>query len=103
MRAVEVLVVTSDRGLCGAFNANVIKQAQAVVAQRSGVALTVSTAGRKGNEFFRRRGATLGADYPQQGWVSYGQAVQIASASRSATSPARSTKSCSSTASSCRR
>jgi F-type H+-transporting ATPase subunit gamma len=78
VRAVEVLVVTSDRGLCGAFNANVIKQAQAAVAQRRGVALTVSTAGRKGNEFFRRRGATLGADYPQQGWVSYGQAVQIA-------------------------
>jgi F-type H+-transporting ATPase subunit gamma len=78
VRAAEILVVTSDRGLCGAFNANVIKQAQAAVAARSGLSLTLSTAGRKANEFFRRRGATLGADYPQQGWVTYGQAVQIA-------------------------
>ncbi len=79
VRAAEILVVTSDRGLCGAFNANVIRQAQAAVGQRSGLSLTLSTAGRKGNEFFRRRlGASMGADYPQQGWVSYGQAVQIA-------------------------
>jgi F-type H+-transporting ATPase subunit gamma len=78
LRAAEILVVTSDRGLCGAFNANVIKLAQAVVAARSGLALTLSTAGRKGNEFFRRRQASMGADFPQQGWVTYGQAVQIA-------------------------
>jgi F-type H+-transporting ATPase subunit gamma len=79
VRAAEILVVTSDRGLCGAFNANVIKQAQAVVGQRSGLTLTLSSAGRKGNEFFRRRlGASMGADFPQQGWVTYGQAVQIA-------------------------
>jgi len=78
VRAAEMLVVTSDRGLCGAFNANVVKQAQAVVAARRGLSLTVSTAGRKGNEFFRRRRASMGADYPQQGWVTYGQAVQIA-------------------------
>jgi F-type H+-transporting ATPase subunit gamma len=78
-RAAEILVVTSDRGLCGAFNANVIKQAQATLAARGGVSVTVSTAGRKGNEFFRKRlGASMGADYPQQGWVTYGQAVQIA-------------------------
>jgi len=41
--------------------------------------LTLTTAGRKANEFFRRRHpASLGNDYPQHGWVSYGQAVDIA-------------------------
>ena len=78
VRAVEVLVVTSDRGLCGAFNANVMKFAQGVIAKRSGVALTITTAGRKANEFFRRRfPGSMGADYPQQGWVRYEQAAAI--------------------------
>lgn len=78
VRAAELLIVTSDRGLCGAFNANVIKHAQGVIAARSGLALTLSTAGRKGNEFFRKRfPGAMGADYPQQGWVRYAQAAEI--------------------------
>jgi F-type H+-transporting ATPase subunit gamma len=77
-RALEILIVTSDRGLCGAFNLNVIKHAQSVIAARAGVALTITTAGRKGNEFFRRRfPAQIGANYPQQGWVQYAQACEI--------------------------
>jgi F-type H+-transporting ATPase subunit gamma len=79
VRAVEVLVVTSDRGLCGAFNGNAIKFAQGVLAARSGLSLTLSTAGRKGNEFFRKRFPNaMGSDYPQQGWVQYAQAARIA-------------------------
>lgn len=79
MRAAEILVVTSDRGLCGGFNANVIKHAQGVIAARAGLKLTLTTAGRKGNEFLRKRFASsMGFDYPQQGWVQYAQAAQIA-------------------------
>jgi F-type H+-transporting ATPase subunit gamma len=78
VRAVELLVVTSDRGLCGAFNANVMKFGQGVIAARKGVSLTITTAGRKANEFFRRRfPGSMGADYPQQGWVRYEQAAAI--------------------------
>ena len=51
-----LIIVTADRGLCGSFNANVIKAAgQFILAQgRSGIALGL--VGRKGRDFFRRRG-----------------------------------------------
>jgi F-type H+-transporting ATPase subunit gamma len=80
-RAAEVLVVTSDRGLCGAFNANVIKQALLVVRtrQQDGLSVEISTAGKKAREAFQRRMPdALREHYPQDGWVSFGQAAAIA-------------------------
>ncbi len=82
VRRVEFVVVTSDRGLCGAFNSNVLKHAGPLVNQRAdaGTAVTITTAGKKARDFFRRRRPDdLGADHPQHGWVHYGQAVEIAS------------------------
>ena len=77
-RAAEIVVVTSDRGLCGAFNANVLKFAQQVIGARAGQSVTITTAGRKANEFFRKRyPGSMGGDYPQQGWVQYAQAARI--------------------------
>jgi F-type H+-transporting ATPase subunit gamma len=77
--AVEIVVVTSDRGLCGAFNANVIKLAQKLLRERTQVAITLTTAGKKGRDFFRReRADQLGPHFPQSGWVTYGQAAEIA-------------------------
>src|SRR3990172_8673157 len=35
IRRVEFLIVTGDRGLCGAFNANVIKAAEAEIRERA--------------------------------------------------------------------
>jgi len=53
----EVVVVTSDRGLCGAFNANILRNAteflQGCEARRARV--TVSLVGRKSRDYFRRR------------------------------------------------
>ena len=80
LRAVEVVVVSSDRGLCGAFNANVCKHADRLIQERlrAGQAVTLTTAGRKFREFAKRRYAEkLGDDYPQAGWVQYGQAAEI--------------------------
>ena len=80
-RAVEVFVVTSDRGLCGAFNANVIKQALMAVRtrQQAGAVLEISTAGKKAREAFQRRMPdALREHYPQEGWVTFGQAAAIA-------------------------
>jgi len=56
-RNIEVLVVTSDRGLCGAFNANILRRAGEFLreCEARGVKVTVSFVGRKGREFFRRR------------------------------------------------
>ena len=54
---IELLVVTSDRGLCGAFNTNILRKAVEVLRQKqeAGCTVTVSVVGRKGRDFFRRR------------------------------------------------
>jgi F-type H+-transporting ATPase subunit gamma len=52
---VLLIVVTADKGLCGAFNTNVIKTATQHVLARSGQQYTLSLVGRKGRDFFRRR------------------------------------------------
>ena len=80
-RSVELLVVTSNRGLCGAFNANAIKLARAVFNNRqaAGMQVTISTAGKKAREAFQRRHPdALGRHYPQDGWVTYGRAADAA-------------------------
>jgi F-type H+-transporting ATPase subunit gamma len=80
-RNAEFVIVTSNRGLCGAFNANVLKHADALIAEReqAGKGVTITTAGRKANEYYKRhRRQDLGADYPQEGWVQFGQVVEIA-------------------------
>lgn len=57
VRKLDVVVFTSDRGLCGAFNSNVIKHALAVIGERiSGLeSVSVIPVGRRGRDFFRRR------------------------------------------------
>jgi F-type H+-transporting ATPase subunit gamma len=56
-KRLEVVVVASDRGLCGAFNANVLKAGAALLAERASQfeQVFVSTIGRKATEFVRRR------------------------------------------------
>lgn len=53
----ELLVVTSDRGLCGAFNTNILRQAVEFLEEQTsqGKQVSVSLAGRKSIDFFRRR------------------------------------------------
>ena len=52
-----LIVVTSDRGLCGGFNANICKAAERFVRERSAdfSEMSVVTIGRKGYEFLRHR------------------------------------------------
>jgi F-type H+-transporting ATPase subunit gamma len=54
---IELLAVTSDRGLCGAFNTNILRKAVEFLRekQEAGAAVSVSVVGRKGRDFFRRR------------------------------------------------
>jgi F-type H+-transporting ATPase subunit gamma len=52
-----LIVVTADRGLCGSFNANVIKAGgQFVLTQGRTGGVSLALIGRKGRDFFRRRG-----------------------------------------------
>jgi F-type H+-transporting ATPase subunit gamma len=61
VRRAGVLVVTSDRGLAGSYNSNVLRLAEAAIARaRSGGAEpVVYVAGRKGLSYFRFRGMPL--------------------------------------------
>jgi F-type H+-transporting ATPase subunit gamma len=54
---VELLLITADRGLCGSFNNNLIVAAEkfAKAKQAEGIEVVLTTAGRKGGEYFRRR------------------------------------------------
>ena len=49
------LVVTADRGLCGAFNTNILRAAQNVIAEKAWPHVELLPIGRKANDFFRRR------------------------------------------------
>ncbi len=50
-----LVLVTADRGLCGAFNANLIRAAQGYLAEAGADNVSLVTVGRKGRDFFRRR------------------------------------------------
>src|SRR5690348_6307413 len=54
-KSVLLLVVTSDKGLCGPFNANVIKAATNAIRERGWSSVELLPIGRKANDFFRRR------------------------------------------------
>jgi F-type H+-transporting ATPase subunit gamma len=61
---VLIVVITSNRGLCGAFNANVIKEARRVVAEKyydqfKDGRLSLLTIGKKGFDFFRKQRVKL--------------------------------------------
>jgi F-type H+-transporting ATPase subunit gamma len=59
------LVLTSDRGLCGAFNTNINKAAERAWREKeaAGVAVRFATVGRKGREYLQRRRADVAQDF----------------------------------------
>jgi F-type H+-transporting ATPase subunit gamma len=81
VKRVEILVVTSDRGLCGAFNSNLIRTAQTAIVEREarGEQVSLALVGRKGVDFFRRR-RPGNVVYSAAGIarVEYGHAVHLA-------------------------
>jgi F-type H+-transporting ATPase subunit gamma len=60
---VLLVVVTADKGLCGAFNANIIRAARRFLEDRAGSAPALSLVGRKGRDFFRRRAALVRSEH----------------------------------------
>jgi F-type H+-transporting ATPase subunit gamma len=65
-RNVDVVVLTSDRGLAGGFNSNIIRRVNRFLLEnaRAYQRIRLVTIGRKGNEFFRRRDVEVLKDYP---------------------------------------
>jgi F-type H+-transporting ATPase subunit gamma len=80
-RRVEIVVFTSNRGLCGAFNANVLRFADRLVAarEREGQVVGITCVGRKAVEYFmRRRPRQLEGKHVYDGWASYESAAALA-------------------------
>jgi F-type H+-transporting ATPase subunit gamma len=64
IRRAEVVVLTSDRGLAGGFNSNVIRRANRYIYENASLErIQMSTVGRKGYDFFRQRGQTIRKDF----------------------------------------
>lgn len=55
-RPTLVIVVSADKGLCGGFNTNIVKQAAEVITTAGGAGVTLGLVGRKGRDFFQKRG-----------------------------------------------
>ena len=66
IKQVGVVLLSSNRGLCGGFNANVAQKAlQLIKQQRSEAIISCLTLGKKGRDYIRHRGAQVTADFPK--------------------------------------
>ncbi len=63
--SVTLVVVAGDKGLCGAFNANILREATALIRGGRWERLDLVLVGRRGIDFFRRRGLVAVAAYPE--------------------------------------
>ncbi|MDI6727390.1 MAG: ATP synthase F1 subunit gamma [Thermodesulfovibrionales bacterium] len=65
-KKIEVIALTGDKGLCGAFNTNIMKAAFKLIKeiQSEGIDVSVSAIGKKGTDLLKRRGFT-----PRQSWL----------------------------------
>jgi F-type H+-transporting ATPase subunit gamma len=52
---IDLIVLTSDRGLCGGFNANLLRQSEAFQRERGDRTTRLMLVGRKGLDYYRRR------------------------------------------------
>jgi F-type H+-transporting ATPase subunit gamma len=79
-KKVKLVVLTSDRGLCGAYNTNILRKAVEAVRQfqADGKEVKVNVVGRKGRDFFRKRPAyTLGKVWSDLGMIDYEKAADV--------------------------
>jgi F-type H+-transporting ATPase subunit gamma len=62
-KRVQLIVVSSDTGLAGAFNSNLLRAAQRFIDERDRSGLRIETMGRKGRDYFKRRNFTLSGEH----------------------------------------
>jgi F-type H+-transporting ATPase subunit gamma len=62
-RAVDLIAVTSDKGLCGSFNSNVLNASRRFMREHGDTPVSVVAVGKKTRDFARRRGWTIVDEY----------------------------------------
>ena len=78
-----LVLITADKGLCGAFNTNLTKAAQAFMRASADKTIELVAIGRKGRDFFRNRHANIVAEYlglTGKGRVEFSEALEVARA-----------------------
>ncbi len=75
---VQLVLITSDKGLAGAFNANLIKAAQRFAVEHQPAATDFMLIGRKGRDFFLKRGVPITGEHLGMAKVQYEDAAGIA-------------------------
>lgn len=66
LRRVLLVVMSSDRGLCGAFNTNIMKRAERFLDEQGSRfdSLEIATIGRRGADYFKKRKVATVRDFP---------------------------------------
>ncbi len=80
-KTVDILIMTSDRGLCGAFNSNIIKKANAFIKERKaeGLDVSLSLIGKKALDYYKRRDMNIRKSWTGlSGKVSFAGSQEIA-------------------------
>src|ERR671918_2702379 len=76
-----LVLITADKGLCGAFNTNLTKAAQQFIRDNPDKTVELLAIGRKGRDFFRSRRAVIAAEYiglTGKGRVEFSEALDVA-------------------------
>jgi F-type H+-transporting ATPase subunit gamma len=76
-----LVLITADKGLAGAFNANLIKASQSFLKEHDGKTVELLAVGRKGRDFYRRRAVEIVGEYiglTGKGRITYAEAVEVA-------------------------
>jgi F-type H+-transporting ATPase subunit gamma len=76
-----LVLVTADKGLCGAFNTNLTKAAQTFIKENPDKTVELLPIGRKGRDFFRNRHANLVGEFlglTGKGRVEFSEALEVA-------------------------
>ncbi len=76
-KKVGVLLLTTDKGLCGALNTNIFRALQQFISQNDAKDLMFYTLGKKGRNFLVKTGRDLAADFENTDLISFRQATQI--------------------------
>ena len=78
-----LVLITADKGLCGGFNTNLTKAAQAFIRDNPDKNVEIMAIGRKGRDFFRSRHATITSEFlglTGKGRVEFSEALEVAQA-----------------------
>src|SRR5579875_1245388 len=62
-KRIQVIVVSSDTGLAGAFNSNLLRTAQRFVDEHQGAQISIESIGRKARDYFRKRNYQISGEH----------------------------------------